>query len=62
MKHILFFSKIGIDDVPRVGGKSASLGEMYQYLSSSGVRIPNGFATTADACRYFIESDRWLNQ
>ena len=50
-----FFDEFGIEDVPFVGGKNASLGEMYQKLSSQGVRVPNGFATTTDAYRYTLE-------
>jgi pyruvate,water dikinase len=53
---IKFFNQLGIKDVPQVGGKNASLGEMYQKLSSKGVDVPNGFATTAFAYRYFFES------
>ena len=49
------FSELGIDDVPEVGGKNASLGEMYRALSSGGVRVPNGFATTARAFRDYLE-------
>jgi pyruvate,water dikinase len=54
-KYVMFFEEFGIDDVPVVGGKNASLGEMYQKLSDKGVRVPNGFATTADAYRYALE-------
>lgn len=54
-KFILFFKELSIKDVPIVGGKNASLGEMFMNLSKKGVRIPDGFATTADAYRYFIE-------
>ncbi len=54
MKNILWFEDITMDDVPQVGGKNASLGEMIQNLSTDGVRIPSGFATTADAYRYFL--------
>ncbi len=54
-KFILWFNEIGIDDVPLVGGKNASLGEMYQKLHSQGIRIPNGFAITAYAYRYFLK-------
>jgi pyruvate,water dikinase len=55
-KYVMFFDEeFGIDDVPVVGGKNASLGEMYQKLSDKGVRVPNGFATTADAYRYALE-------
>lgn len=53
--HILWFDQIGIDDVPRVGGKNASLGEMYTHLSSRGVKIPNGFAVTANAYWHFLD-------
>jgi pyruvate, water dikinase len=45
------FSEIGMGDVALVGGKSASLGEMYRELSAEGVVVPNGFAITADAYR-----------
>ena len=51
----LWFDEIGIDDVPLVGGKNASLGEMYQKLTSQGVNIPGGFAITAYAYRYLIK-------
>ena len=55
-KFILWFDELTIKDVWRVGGKNASLGEMYQKLVSEGIHIPNGFAVTADAYDYFIES------
>jgi pyruvate,water dikinase len=51
---ILSFSAIDAGDVPRVGGKNASLGEMIAALGSEGIRVPDGFATTADAFRYFL--------
>ena len=54
-KLILWFDEINIDDVPLVGGKNASLGEMYQKLTSQGVNIPGGFAITAYAYRYLIK-------
>lgn len=57
MKYIKFFSEISITDVPSVGGKNASLGEMYNQLSAKGIKIPNGFATTAGAFWYFIDSN-----
>jgi len=53
-RYVRFFEEFGIDDVPLVGGKNASLGEMYRELSSDGVRVPNGFATTADAYRHVL--------
>ncbi len=52
---IKFLHEVGRDDVFIVGGKNASLGEMIRGLSSSGVQVPNGFATTVDAYRYFLE-------
>ncbi|MBW1801197.1 MAG: phosphoenolpyruvate synthase, partial [Deltaproteobacteria bacterium] len=52
---ILWFDDIGIDDVPLVGGKNASLGEMYQHLTSKGVAVPHGFAITAYAYRYLLK-------
>lgn len=55
-KYIRFFSELGIKDVPSVGGKNASLGEMYRHLTKKGLRIPNGFATTSEAYNYFLES------
>ena len=53
---VRFFSEIGLDQVPLVGGKNASLGEMYRELTVKGVRVPNGFAITAPAYRYAIEA------
>jgi len=55
-KFVHFFKELTIKDVPTVGGKNASLGEMYSRLSKKGVRIPNGFATTASAYNYFLNS------
>ena len=52
---ILWFSELGIGDIPFVGGKNASLGEMYQHLNPLGIRIPNGFAVTAAAYQYFLK-------
>lgn len=53
---VLKFEQVGLTDIPLVGGKNASLGEMIQQLTSKGVNVPNGFATTAYAYRYFIET------
>lgn len=53
---ILWFDEIGIDDVALVGGKNASLGEMYQKLTDKGVAVPHGFAITAYAYRYLLET------
>ncbi len=52
---ILWFKEIGINDVPLVGGKNASLGEMYQHLSSKGIQVPNGFAITAEAYKHLLK-------
>ncbi len=57
MKYISFFKDLMIDDVAKVGGKNASLGEMYQNLSSKGVSVPNGFATTSDAYWLLLEEN-----
>ncbi|MGD8374449.1 MAG: phosphoenolpyruvate synthase [Candidatus Woesebacteria bacterium] len=54
-KYIKFFKDIAYKDVPQVGGKNASLGEMYQHLAPKGVNLPNGFATTAQAYYYFLD-------
>ncbi|MEH1764933.1 MAG: phosphoenolpyruvate synthase [Nostoc sp.] len=53
---ILWFDEVGIADIPVVGGKNASLGEMIQQLTPKGINVPTGFATTAYAYRYFIQS------
>ncbi len=55
---ILWFNEISIKDVSLVGGKNASLGEMYRNLTPKGVNIPNGFAVTAAAYRYFIKENQ----
>ena len=52
---IKWFEELGIEDVPSVGGKNASLGEMYRELAVKGVKVPNGFAVTADAYRAFLK-------
>lgn len=56
-KHIKRFVELGVHDVPQVGGKNSSLGEMYRELSEKNIMVPNGFATTADAYRYYIDSN-----
>lgn len=55
-RYIRWFAEIGIDDVPVVGGKNASLGEMYRELGAKGVKVPNGFAVTADAYRHVLQT------
>ncbi|MCT9821253.1 phosphoenolpyruvate synthase [Microbacterium sp. W1N] len=57
MTNILWFENIGMADLPQVGGKNASLGEMVSHLTDLGVRVPRGFATTADAFRAFLAHD-----
>ena len=57
MQYIRFFNELNIKDVPIVGGKNASLGEMYQNLTPKGVNIPNGFATTSDAYWLLLEEN-----
>ena len=54
--YIRRFGDFGIADVPTVGGKTAGLGEMYRSLSGEGVRVPDGFAITADAYRHTLEA------
>ncbi len=54
-QNIRFFKEITIADIPAVGGKNASLGEMYSRLSGMGISVPDGFAVTADAYEYFID-------
>ncbi|MEY2699818.1 MAG: hypothetical protein RIQ52_573, partial [Pseudomonadota bacterium] len=54
-RYIRWFSAISNSDVALVGGKNASLGEMYQHLTPLGVRIPNGFAITAEAYRDVLQ-------
>ncbi len=56
IEFIKFFKDLSIKDVPKVGGKNASLGEMYNQLTKKGILIPNGFASTADAFNYFLEA------
>lgn len=53
-KYVIPFTELGMQDVPVVGGKNASLGEMICHLSKAGVKVPGGFATTAEAFREFL--------
>ncbi|MCB5186272.1 phosphoenolpyruvate synthase [Methylobacillus gramineus] len=57
LDYVIAFDKLRITDVPAVGGKNASLGEMISQLTAKGVRVPGGFATTADAYRQFLAKD-----
>ncbi len=54
-KYIIWFKDLGSKDVPKVGGKNASLGEMHRNLTEKGIAIPDGFALTADAYWHFID-------
>lgn len=57
---VRWFAELGIEDVALVGGRNASLGELYRELSPLGVNVPNGFAVTADAYRDLIgEAGLW---
>ncbi|MEH6551209.1 MAG: phosphoenolpyruvate synthase [Pseudomonadales bacterium] len=53
-EYVIWFDQLGMNDVDRVGGKNASLGEMISGLAGAGVSVPNGFATTAYAFREFL--------
>ena len=55
--YLLWFNEVGMNDVDQVGGKNASLGEMLSNLTEVGIRVPNGFATTAAAYRDFIHQE-----
>lgn len=54
-QYIRWFNELTINDIPLVGGKNASLGEMYRELAGQGVIVPNGFAITAEAYRYMLD-------
>ncbi|WP_341953430.1 phosphoenolpyruvate synthase [Salinibacterium sp. TMP30] len=56
-RHVVWFEDIGMGDVPLVGGKNASLGEMVCALESKGVQVPPGFATTSAAYRSFVDAN-----
>ncbi len=54
-RYIRWFNELGINDIPLVGGKNASLGEMYRELASQQIKVPNGFAITAEAYRAVLD-------
>ena len=61
-RFIRWFSELGVADVPLVGGKNASLGEMYRELQGQGIRVPNGFAVTASAYRHTLsQGNAWAD-
>ncbi len=57
LSFILPFSEIGLTDLPRVGGKNASLGEMFNQLGGAGVPVPDGFAVTVEAYQAFLQTN-----
>ena len=54
--HVRWFDEIGLDDIPEVGGKTASLGELCSALGSQGIRVPDGFALTAACYREALDA------
>ena len=62
MKNIIWFEQLRMTDVGEVGGKNASLGEMISQLDSKGIRVPGGFATTADAYKRFLDYNNLKQQ
>lgn len=60
--YIKYFNEIGINDIPQVGGKNASLGEMYQNLSDKGIAVPDGFALTAEAYWDYLDDNDFRSQ
>ena len=57
-KNILWFEELSVKDVPLVGGKNASLGEMFSQLTQKGVNIPDGFALTSKAYWYYLRANK----
>jgi pyruvate,water dikinase len=57
VEHVIWLEHLGRGDVARVGGKNASLGEMVRHLDKSGVKVPPGFATTADAYWQYVDAN-----
>lgn len=57
MKRIKHFSELNLNDIALVGGKNASLGELFSALSAKGIKVPDGFAVTSDGYRYFLEAN-----
>ena len=51
------FAELSLENLPQVGGKNSSLGEMYSHLSEKGIKVPNGFATTSFAYWHFLEAN-----
>ncbi|MEK6731320.1 MAG: phosphoenolpyruvate synthase [Pseudomonadota bacterium] len=61
-KNVVWMDQVGMKDVPQVGGKNASLGEMITHLTKLGLRIPMGFVTTADAYRDFLNENHLVEK
>ncbi len=61
-RMILWFDELRLKDIPLVGGKNASLGEMVHALSKKGIKVPNGFAVTAEAYRFFLRENQLKNR
>src|SRR3970040_2559199 len=55
-RYIRWFDQIGMEDIPLVGGQNASLGEMVRELAQRGIKVPNGFAITAEAYWYLLRA------
>ncbi|MGB8367061.1 MAG: phosphoenolpyruvate synthase [Candidatus Babeliales bacterium] len=60
MKYIRWFHKLSLNDIPLVGGKNASLGEMISQLKEKGIRVPDGFAITAAAYWYYLKYNNFI--
>jgi pyruvate,water dikinase len=57
-RFVRWFNELSLADVPSVGGKNASLGELYRDLAPAGIRVPNAFAVTADGYRHFLAENK----
>ena len=62
VENVVWLDDVSMSDVDKVGGKNASLGEMISTLSSQGVRVPGGFATTAEAFESFLSHSNLKNK
>ena len=62
IENVVWLNEVGMSDVEKVGGKNASLGEMISGLNSQGVRVPGGFATTAEAFESFLDHSDLKNK
>ena len=61
-RAVRWFGDVGNDDVSKVGGKNASLGEMIRTLKEKGIRVPDGFATTAEAYREYLRANKLVDK